>query len=205
LPGREDRIQEPPLEALLPLTERLAEDLAPCFDVPFAVYGHSMGSLIGFEFARQVRRNLGLEPEHLFVAGYFAPHVPSPFQTRKDWDESELAEAVQQLLDAPEALLADRDFLRALLPTIKADLRLVGGYRYMQEEPLACPITAFGGRQDSEVKAADLAEWQLHTRGQFEQRMFPGKHLFLLSDRDELVAAIAEALEVGEVVGGARA
>jgi len=63
------------------LVETLAQVLHSYLDKPFAFYGHSMGELISFELARQIRRQYGLIPVHLFAAAYYAPHLISPFQT----------------------------------------------------------------------------------------------------------------------------
>ncbi len=59
------------------LVATLSRELLPLLDRPFAFYGHSMGALIAFALARQLRRQ-NLLPVHLFVGGYFAPHAPAP-------------------------------------------------------------------------------------------------------------------------------
>ena len=195
LPGREGRIQEPAFEDLQQLADTLTESLQPWLDRPFAIYGHSMGSLIGFEWARRVRQRYGMSPQHFFAAAYFAPHAPGPNQTRKEWQQAELLEVVQRVLDVPEAVLANPEFMQALLPTIQADSRLVASYRYQAEAPLECPISAFGGLEDPEIAQSDLALWREHTEGEFRLEMFPGRHLFLLDGREQVVAAVARELK----------
>jgi surfactin synthase thioesterase subunit/NAD(P)-dependent dehydrogenase (short-subunit alcohol dehydrogenase family)/acyl carrier protein len=194
LPGREERLQEPPLEDMRSLVAVLERELSPLLDRPLALYGHSMGALIAFALARQLRRR-NRSPVHLFVGGYFAPHVPSPFVTRQDLHAVDLNSAVQRMLDAPQAVLENEEFMQALLPTVQADSRLVGSYAHGDEPPLACPITAFGGLRDEEVSPDDLAQWGQHTSNEFRLEMLPGKHLFLFSDREALLAIIRRALE----------
>ena len=58
LPGREDRLGEQAYTRLAPLVQALADAIYPYLDKPFAFYGHSMGSLISFELARQLRRTM---------------------------------------------------------------------------------------------------------------------------------------------------
>jgi len=172
----------------------LSGELTPLLDRPFAFYGHSMGALIAFALARQLRRE-GILPAHLFAAAYFAPHAPSPFLTREDLHAAGLSAAVRRMIDAPEAVLNNTEFMQALLPTIQADSRLVGSYAHTAEAPLECPITALGGLDDQEVSQQDLAQWEQHTSGPFRLEMLPGKHLFLLSDAEALLAAIRRDLE----------
>ena len=46
LPGRENRITEPPFTILSSLVDAMVEALAPYFDLPFAFFGHSIGARI---------------------------------------------------------------------------------------------------------------------------------------------------------------
>src|SRR5687768_10201581 len=46
LPGREERIRDPPFVRLAPMVEELEHLLAPHLDAPFAFFGHSMGALV---------------------------------------------------------------------------------------------------------------------------------------------------------------
>jgi myxalamid-type polyketide synthase MxaB len=194
LPGREQRIRENACEQMLPLAATLAEQLRPMLDRPFALYGHSMGALLAFELARQLRRE-SLEPVHLFAAAYLAPHAPGPYRQGQQYDRSDLDEVVRRLLDVPEAVMANEEFMSALLPTINADLKLVGSYAYELQAPLDCPITAFGGESDREVKEQDLLGWRQHTTQAFRLQMFAGGHLFLEPSQDALLKAIQAALE----------
>jgi malonyl CoA-acyl carrier protein transacylase len=194
LPGRENRINEQPFQRIESLVEMLAQVLYPYMDRPFAFYGHSMGALISFELARQLRRQHGLIPVHLFAAAYYAPHAISPFQKISDIEKSELISSLPRLIDAPESLLKKTEFIEALLPTVKADLQIVGKHVYSDEEPLDCPISAFGGLQDKEVSYDDLSRWSEHTQSKFNSQMFPGKHLFLLRDREIVTKSIIQEL-----------
>src|SRR5215813_12008920 len=75
LPGRGRRLMEKPFTNLIDLSTSLAEAIAPYLDKPFVFFGHSMGSMISFELARQLRQR-GLEPVHLFASGCHAPQIP---------------------------------------------------------------------------------------------------------------------------------
>src|SRR5450759_4546174 len=54
-PGRGTRLMETPFTQLSPLVQALAQALVPLMDKPFAFFGHSLGALVGFELARQLR------------------------------------------------------------------------------------------------------------------------------------------------------
>ena len=75
LPGREDRLGEQAYTRLTPLVQTLAEAIYPYLDKPFAFYGHSMGSLISFELARELRRII-CQASGLFIS--CSVSCPSP-------------------------------------------------------------------------------------------------------------------------------
>ena len=49
---------EAPFTQLSPLVQALAQALVPLLDKPFAFFGHSLGALVGFELARQLRQTV---------------------------------------------------------------------------------------------------------------------------------------------------
>jgi medium-chain acyl-[acyl-carrier-protein] hydrolase len=77
LPGREGRLRETPFTRIEPLIDAASMALRPYLDLPFAMFGHSMGALVAFELARRFRDDDGSAPTHLFVSGRRAPHLPS--------------------------------------------------------------------------------------------------------------------------------
>jgi surfactin synthase thioesterase subunit len=78
LPGRENRITEPPFTRLSLLVDAMVEAFGPYFDVPFAFFGHSIWAKIAFELVRELRRKKGVQLVHLFVSGSRPPHIPEP-------------------------------------------------------------------------------------------------------------------------------
>src|SRR5689334_12985964 len=54
LPGRESRWKEPAIASADRLLQSLFPALRPYLDVPAVLYGHSLGSLLAFEVAREM-------------------------------------------------------------------------------------------------------------------------------------------------------
>ncbi|NJM66118.1 MAG: alpha/beta fold hydrolase [Acaryochloris sp. RU_4_1] len=194
LPGREDRLGETLLSRIAPLVKALVPILEPSLDLPFALFGHSMGALISFELARELRRQGHSHPTHLFVAGSRAPQLPDLDLPIHRLPEPKFLEALRRLKGIPETILENADLMALLLPVIRADLAIVENYIYAAQESLPCPITAFGGQEDPKVCPADLAAWQDQTQADFNLQIFPSDHFFLHHDRTALLAAIAQTL-----------
>jgi medium-chain acyl-[acyl-carrier-protein] hydrolase len=195
LPGRETRLREPAYTRLVPLIQELAEAIIPYLDRPFAFYGHSMGALISFELARQLRRVHNRHPVGLYLAAYRAPQLPNP-NIRIHHLPEEMFKVVLRAEGIPETILQNRELMQAMLPTLRADFELCDTYEYKEEAPLACPFLIFGGQDDVRVNLADLELWPVHSSTQSHLSVMPGSHFFLHSAQDLLLTTIARDLEV---------
>jgi surfactin synthase thioesterase subunit len=78
LPGRGDRFHEPPGSDASLTAAAVASAIRPLLNIPFAFYGHSLGALVSFETARELRRTGAPAPIHLFVAARRSPQAPHP-------------------------------------------------------------------------------------------------------------------------------
>jgi medium-chain acyl-[acyl-carrier-protein] hydrolase len=195
LPGREARLAEPPFTRAADLAQALAGALEPLLDVPFAFFGHSMGALAAFELARELRRRGGPLPARLLVSGARAPGRPDREPPVRELPDTEFVAEVRRRYDGiPGAVLDNPELVQLLLPCLRADFTLVETYRPVDEPPLACPISCYGGLDDHHVSREDLEAWRGQTSSAFTLRMFPGDHFFLHSSESSLRRAICEEL-----------
>ncbi|HEX8558587.1 MAG TPA: alpha/beta fold hydrolase [Pyrinomonadaceae bacterium] len=190
LPGRGSRLLETPPTRISETVAHLARAIKPYLDKPFAVFGHSMGAFIGFDLARRIRGETGVEPVCLFVSGCRAPQLPDPEPPPYDLPDRELIAFLRRLNGTPEEMFAHPELMELLMPMLRADLEAVATYEYVGGQPLGCPIRAYGGVRDPRVSAERLAGWREHTTADFAQRMFEGDHFFIHQ---------AEALVAGAV------
>jgi medium-chain acyl-[acyl-carrier-protein] hydrolase len=195
LPGRENRIEEPLFTSLPSLIDALVYELAPYFDKPFAFFGHSMGALISFELARRLRRGRQPEPSQLFVSAYSAPQLPRSREVLHNLPSAEFLRSVFRMGGTPPAVLMNKELVNLMLPILRADFTIIETYVYTREEPLACPITAFGGGQDTVVTAHALQGWREQTSDIFKLYMLPGNHFFLQNNQQQLLQIIAADLQ----------
>jgi len=179
LPGRETRMREQAFDRIESLTASLADALVPHLDRPFALFGHSMGALIAFELARELRRRQAPAPVRLLVSGHRAPQIPRTRTTRYDLPEPELVAELRHLGGTPPEVLAHPELMQLVLPLLRADFAVVETYTHREAPPLDCPITAFGGVDDRDANEPLMDAWRAQTRGAFALHMFPGGHFFL--------------------------
>lgn len=197
LPGRGARIDEPPFTRLPPLISALAEAIAPETEGRFAFWGHSMGAMISFELARELRRRRLPGPRGLFLSGRTAPHALITDVPMFSLPEDEFIAELQRLNGTPKTLFENPETRQLFLPAIRADFEVVETYQYVPEAPLPCPIYAYGGVQDTDVTRERLSAWQKHTSARCRVRMFSGDHFFIHNPASGFLYALRDdALEL---------
>jgi surfactin synthase thioesterase subunit/glycosyltransferase involved in cell wall biosynthesis len=194
LPGRESRLAETPFTRMAPMVTALADAIEPYLAQPYAFGGHSMGAILSFELARELRRRGKPLPEILIASAARAPqfrrgHVPPTAPSREDF----LAE-LRRLQGIPAEVLDDPAMLRAILPALEADTTLYRHYVYADDAPFAFPIRAYGGVDDPNIHREHLDAWRDQTTGAFAVREFPGGHFYLNTEKAAFLAALAEDL-----------
>ena len=193
-PGRGARLKEVPFTRIGPLVEALAAALEPYLNRPFAFFGHSLGALVGFELARELRRRDRPLPAHLFVSGCGAPHIPYPHPPIHALPDPAFLEELRRLEGTPAEVLAHRELMQLLLPALRADFALRETYTCAPEPPLDLPITAFGGMEDERVNGERLEAWREQTTKAFTLHMLPGDHFFLNTARSLILQMLGREL-----------
>ena len=195
LPGRETRIQEKPRNQIGAIVPFVAEAIRERVDRSYAFFGHSMGALIAFEVARHLRKAAFPGPVHLFASARRAPQCPDHFPEIHHLPDVEFLEALRRRWNGiPAAVLREPELLQLLLSSLRADVAVIENYSYLDDQRLTCPISVFGGEDDSSIERNDLLSWSELSSGPFRLRMFPGNHFFIRTQCQEVVRAVIEDL-----------
>ena len=194
LPGRGTRRGEGCATSMSSFVEAMAEEMETLLDVPFAVFGYSMGGLVGFELARVLRRLYGREPAALLVAAQNAPSVPLERPTARGSTDEELSSTLYRSGGLSGEALANARFMRAFLPVLRADYTVVDTYAYAPENPLSCPIHLYTGTEDALVSERGQEGWRRETSGRFVVHRFPGGHYFLRKVEGPFLASVCGVL-----------
>lgn len=187
LPGRGRRLKERPFTRIAPLVQVIAEHIQHETNIPYALYGHSMGALISFELARELFRSHNRGPEHLFVSGRHAPQWPRDEPITFNLPHDEFISELQRLEGTPAEVLNNPELLEVFEGLLRADFEAVETYEYRPGKPLPCPITVYGGLQDKHVPGESCRAWQEQTLASCKVRMFPGGHFFIRDQQPDFV------------------
>lgn len=190
-PGRQDRAREAALRTLPEIAEGAFDEFALSpwnRDEPITVLGHSMGSIVAFEFVR-IAESEGVPVRLLAVSGAVPPSRVAEMPNHPTEDE-QLLDHMAGLEGTGSDLLGNRDLMRMALPALKADYAAFDRYTCPPDVRVQAPVQAMGGSDDEYVTMGDLYGWQQHTESQLAVSIFDGGHFYL----HDHVEGIAELL-----------
>ncbi|WP_432587817.1 alpha/beta fold hydrolase [Streptomyces sp. HD1123-B1] len=192
-PGRQERLEEPAIDSVERLADEVTAALLPFADTPLTLFGHSMGSSVGYEVALRLESGHGIRLDALVVSARKAPHRLTPKGTYLLGDDALLAEI--RGIGGTDTALLDHPELRALvLPALRADFKAVGTYGPRPPVPVGCPVTGLVGDHDPRVSVADVRAWAAVAPAGFDLTVLPGDHFYLVQQREAVLRALAAHL-----------
>ncbi|MBM7845956.1 thioesterase II family protein [Herpetosiphon giganteus] len=197
LPGRESRLREPLYTDLMSLVNDLGQVLAPELNQPFAFFGHSLGAMISFELARELRRLQVAQPSWLWLSARRAPQLLDTSPRIAHLSKQAFTEhMIQHYQGIPPEVAREPELMNLFVPIMHADIQMVETYAYADQPALDCPLTVIGGIDDPTMTMAHLSPWRQQTSKRFNLRQVPGDHFFVRNQPDLLLQIINEELNL---------
>jgi surfactin synthase thioesterase subunit len=190
-PRRGDRLTHPAPDTVGELAADLFEGGDWAALGPLRLFGHCMGAVVAFEFAR-VAESKGIEISSLWVSASEAPATVAAAPSLPMAENEIIAEMVDLGGTDPQ-LLADDDFVELLLMAVRADYAAFNRYACGDDVRVAADIHTLGGDTDHRISESMLRQWETHTSGAFTVSMFDGGH-FYINDHTADVAELVNAL-----------
>lgn len=203
LPGREDRVTEPPAVDAAALVTALADAAEAATDGPYALFGHSFGALLAAGVAAELAARGAPAPQLTIVSGAVPPSAGRPGPQLSTLDDDALLATLARAGGVPADLLELPELCAVVLPALRADIELSDGPWAFSAGPrgtkaaatkLPGPLCAFAGRDDPLAPPPAVRAWRDHSDGPVRFRAFPGSHLFPLDHPAAVTTAIIDEL-----------
>jgi surfactin synthase thioesterase subunit len=176
-----------------PTVAALAEDLFAAGPweqtAPLRLFGHCMGSLVAFEFAKIAAQH-GVAISRLWVSGGAAPSAMADLLPLPTADAEIIAD-LRELGGTDPLLLEDPEFVELLVPAIRADYQALNRYTSEPGDSIEVDISVIGAERDDRVELDALKRWEAHTARRFDMHLLDGGHFFLFENLDEVVKIVS--------------
>ncbi len=179
-PGHGRRMKEP----LLNNCDAMAEDIVTSLqrivppDQPYAIYGHSMGALLGHLVIRKLVAAGQRLPVHFFASGRSGPSFDREREIMWSLPGPAFRERLKQLDLMTDELLNNEVLMEIFEPVLRSDFRAVETFVHHPQAPYAVPVTVLNGTED-DLNEAAAAAWQKETTLPVKLYWFEGGHFFL--------------------------
>lgn len=174
-PMREKKFTVPMPDTIAQLADQLYEEYRFFFQQDFIIWGHSMGSVVGYEV---VKRILAYEKKAPMI--FFASGASAPLEMKKTALESNLSDesliiSLMKYGGIDQAILELPEFRELYLPIIRKDMALLEQYQDLDPVRLPCPISILKGESDP-VK---IDHWNQYSEYSLDMNEYPGGHFFI--------------------------
>ena len=160
----------------------------------YAIYGHSMGSLLAYELYYKIEKMGNRNPKHIFFSGYGAPSIIKEREITYTLPDYDFMKKIIELGGTPEEIINNKELFDLFLPIIKSDIKILETYDYKEREnKIACNISILNGDKDS-LKFREIIEWQKHTCKESKIYTLNGNHFFINDNIKNIVSIIKYTL-----------
>lgn len=195
LAGRGKRLNVPVYESMQEAVLDIYNLMKPHLDgSPFAMFGHSLGTLLVYEMIQKIQEMNGMNPIHAFFSGRLPVHIIDQ-QKRHTLPASELKKYIVDLGGIPPELKDCDEILDMFLPIIRSDFKLVETYEFKgNTNPFTFNISILYGYDDKLVDNQRLMEWTSYTSKQCQFYGYQGGHFFINDFTEDVVKVINKTL-----------
>ncbi len=187
-PQRADRFGEPAAATISELARSLFA--AGRWDevAPLRLFGHSMGAVVAFEFAR-IAEEHEVAIQKLWVSAGPAPCTVARMP-RLPTADAELLAHMAEIGGTDPRLLADEEFAQLITTAVRGDYRALNRYDCAPGVAIRAPIHAIGGRSDRRIDVGVLRRWAKHTTAGFAMSFYNGGHFYVYDHIDAVAAQV---------------
>lgn len=157
-------------------------------EVPFGIYGHSMGALLGFELSKILTdENL----RFLVVSGNPGPNIEKE-KLYYNLETSAFTERLKKLGGIPDEVFQHSELLTFFEPILRADFEIAECYT--TDSTLSnTPIYAIMGSDES--YSDSIENWKKYTTSSCKTFILAGNHFFINDQPKELTSLLKTALD----------
>lgn len=198
LPGRGKRLDEDLLytrdEAVADLLQQIRKRRK---NVPYLVYGHSMGAELGFIVVRE--QELANDPPVCFIpTGNAGPNVHKR-ENLAALPRDEFFSMLKEMGGISDVVFGDEELMDLFEPILRADFELLENAEEMNIGfRIDTPVHAMMGSREKYVES--IENWKNYTAGEFDCTVLKGNHFFINDHADTITQVIRDSFHKYRII-----
>lgn len=192
LPGRGGRFNDSLLSDMDSMVDDVFSQVKDDLYTPCAIYGHSLGALLGYLLIKRIIKEDLPVPLYAFFSGREAPTVPEKDHFHK-LPKAEFIKKIESYEGTPDSVLENKDLIELVEPILRADFKAIETYSHKVESPFDVPIMVMIGLEE-DVNYDDALKWQDETTKKIIIKQFPGKHFFIFDHAAQVCRLFSKTL-----------
>lgn len=156
----------------------------------YAIFGHSMGSILAYELYYKILDEKLDKPKHIFFSGQKSPNIARDDEKLSELGDEEFIDKVISLGGTPKEIIKDVDILNLFIPILKSDFKLLEKYHYIQgRNKIGCDVSILNGKKD-DIKFNEIIEWQNQVSKECKIYEFNDGHFFINNEIETITDII---------------
>ena len=162
----------------------------------YAVFGHSMGTVLAAELVRQSKLRGLATPEHIFLSGHCAPdEAVQCFPDALNATDEDIINFFRENNIASFPPIQDEELIKKLNTLLCNDVRMADSFHITADDvKFDCDITVFSALDDIMLKNTDMNGWKRFTNGSCDVIQFSGGHFYFNQHKEQICSIISRKL-----------
>jgi surfactin synthase thioesterase subunit len=195
LPGRGKRLDEPLLckrdEAVADLLQQIQQKRK---DVPYIIYGHSMGAELGFIVVKEMEL-ANDAPVYFIPTGNAGPNIHKR-ENIAALPRAAFFDMLKKMGGIANEVLEDEELMDFFEPIVRADFELLENAEQIHIDfKINTPVHAMMGSE--ETYSGKIENWRSYTHGSFDYSIMQGNHFFINQHAEEINKIIRDSFHKG--------
>lgn len=194
LKGRGIRVNEGHYNSINEMIEDVFQSIIDRIEgSDYAIFGHSMGSIVAFETYHKIVEKGIKKPKHMFFSGRKVPALEKKNECENLTDEG-FIETIKSYGGLSEELLGSDEMMKYFMPILRNDFNILEEYHYDEKNPIDVECSIFLGKDDS-ITVYEALEWKDYIDNNCQVYVFNGGHFFIKDNISEVTRKINEILK----------
>ena len=192
-PGRGMHFSAKPIGEMSELIAGLLPHVEEILRSDYIIFGHSVGSRVGFELIRQALKKGFQAPLHFFASGSSGPDKECFPEKVHELPDDEFITVLKNVDGTPSEVLQNRELIELFMPALRADFKIAEEYSYRDSFTMPSDITVLSGIEDK-ITHDELRMWQRFGRN-MEIKMCGGGHFFIDTHQEQVLDIVNAKLK----------